>query len=126
MSDFGSSGEREDDPITDWLFAILRFAVTRREADRSVVLAKARNMDGLRRDADTRHFTFFSKSSAELCAAITSEGDPGRVAVLRRHFNRVENPRLRAALEAAAGLAESDTVMAASPHGARIHLWKGL
>jgi hypothetical protein len=54
-----------------WQLAILRFAVTLVNADRLTVLAIASEIDrpGPRQDG-TPGFSFFRRTSAELCAAI--------------------------------------------------------
>ena len=58
-------------PIDDWLLAVLRFAVTRDEADRSAVLVLAEAMDRSGASpARPSSFEFFRRSSIELCRAI--------------------------------------------------------
>ena len=64
--------ERHAKTLRAWQLAILRFAVTLDNADRLAVLMIAAELDRLgSADAMTRpDFSFFRKTSAELCAAI--------------------------------------------------------
>jgi hypothetical protein len=91
-----------DERVKNWLLAILRFAVTLEQADRNTVLAIAREMD--RCGSPAGSFGFFDKTSTELCNAITDNDDPQRAAILRRHFRRIDDHRLRRTFEAATGL----------------------
>jgi hypothetical protein len=83
------------------LLAILRFAVTLEQTDRAAVLAMAEKMDQLGWYANATAFAFFIRTSTELCDAIADRDDPKRIAVFRRHLKRIEDRRLRRALEAA-------------------------
>ncbi len=89
--------------LREWLFLLLRFAVTRNVADQTAASAMADELDaiGLRGVAGPG---FFSRTTDELCAAIVSEDNPARSAVLKRHLARIDNPRLRRAFRAAADL----------------------
>lgn len=89
--------------VKDWLLAILRFAVTMEQADKSTVLAIADEMDRSGFCVNTA-FTFFGRTSSALCSAIADQDDPQRVAILRRHIGRIEDYRLRRALAAAIDL----------------------
>ncbi|MCK9908556.1 hypothetical protein MXD81_05420 [Microbacteriaceae bacterium K1510] len=126
MSDLATPEQRQRERITDWLLAVLRFAVTRNEADRASLLATANELDRPQLTAEVGSFAFFRTTTIELCATIAGKHDEQRVKILRRHFNHIGNLRLRAALEAATGLKEADQVPAASPRHDRAYLWKGL
>jgi len=126
MSELATPEERQRERITDWLLAVLRFAITRSEADRTSLLATASELDRPQLTADTGSFAFFRTTTIELCTAIASKPGELRVKILRRHFNHIGNLRLRAALEAATGLKEADHAPAASPRHDRAYLWKGL
>ncbi|MGL9621905.1 hypothetical protein QRQ56_28355 [Bradyrhizobium sp. U531] len=91
-----------------WKLALLRFTVTQDEADRLNVAALAAELDRLggRRSTDDT-FHFFRRTSSQLCAAIS--GQPENVAgILDRFCEQIEEPRLRRAFAAAAGVTPSD------------------
>jgi hypothetical protein len=108
------------DRLEDWLFAILRFAVTRTGSDRAAVLGLAELLDGS--NASAHGFSFFARSSAEICAAIADEDAPDRDAILRRFAARLQEPRLRVAFTAATGVTKRQT----SEQRTRARLWDGL
>ena len=88
--------------VKEWLLAVLRFALTLEPADRTTVLAIAEEMD--RFGSPAALFSFFVKTSIELCDAIADTNDPRRVTTLRRHLRRIDDHRLRRTFEAAIGL----------------------
>jgi hypothetical protein len=90
--------------VKDWLLAILRFAVTLEQADKSAVLAIADEMDRSGFCVNKTAFTFFGRTSSALCRAIADQDDPQRLSVLRRHISRIDDHRLRRALAAAIDL----------------------
>jgi hypothetical protein len=77
--------------------------VTGESADRLAVLAAADELDasGARAPATPR---FFNRTSKEVCEAILAPGDQHALDVLRRHAERIDDPRLRRAFEAALDL----------------------
>ena len=87
--------------IDDWLLAVLRFAITLNDADKALVLALADDMDRLGVNAARPAFDFFLRASIDLCDAIVAREDPDSTAVLLRHLQRIEEPRLRRAVAAA-------------------------
>ena len=105
--------------VREWLLAILRFAVTLDQADRAAVLATATEMD---RSID---FSFFLRTSTELCDAIVHKDDPKRAAALHRHLKRIDDQRLRRTFEAAVEL-HAAPVPAKAPPRPRRGLWDGL
>lgn len=135
MEEVTTQGEWQSRKITNWLLTLLRFAVTRNNADRICVLEAAREIDRQSSGSDDASFSFFARTSAEICRAIVAHHDAGRQATLARHFNCIEDRRMRAALEAAT---ECGSVEWASPTPAnepmspkpatrrRDDLWKGL
>jgi hypothetical protein len=90
-----------DEWVRNWLLAILRFAVTLQQADRAGVLAMAKDMDRRGVGVASTAFAFFARTSNELCDVIADRDDPKRVTTLRRHLGRIDDRRLRRALEAA-------------------------
>jgi hypothetical protein len=81
--------------IQDWLLAIVRFAITLEPADRQAVLAIAQEMDGLGFLPGRSSFSYFGRTSGDLCRAIAHRNDPGRTAIMRRHLAAIGNRRLR-------------------------------
>jgi hypothetical protein len=100
-----SQGVSESDcnarTVRAWQLAILRFAVTRDNADRLAVMAIAGEIDGLgpRRDGKPG-FGFFRQTSAELCAAILRPNEL-TAALLRQYLARIDNDRLKRVFAAA-------------------------
>ena len=90
-----------------WQLAMLRFAVTRSDADRLNVAALAAELDrlgGRRCGEDSLHF--FRRTSSHLCAAIDGQGQDAE-ATLNCFCKQIDEPRLRLAFAAAVGLARS-------------------
>ena len=130
MSDAAAQQEWRNKWVRHWLLAILRFAVTLEQTDRAAALAVAEEMDRVGwRSEDQPTFKFFGRTSTELCSAIADREDPKTVAVLRLHLKRIDDHRLRRALEAAIELgdlsAAAKKVSKAKKHECR-DLWKGL
>jgi hypothetical protein len=87
--------------VRQWLLAILRFALTLDPTDRADVLTLAKILDrpvSLGRETD---FNFFDRMSTEFCEAIADRHYPNRLAILRRHLKRIDDRRLRQALQMA-------------------------
>lgn len=92
--------------VTDWLFLLLRFAITRDEGDRTAVYALAQQMDSLGVRFGFADQGFFQRTSADVCKAIAEPGNPRSFALLRTHAQRIEHPRLRNCFRSAVDLAE--------------------
>ena len=115
--------------VRDWLLALLRYAVTLHDADKSAVLVIAEEIDKLGSHAEEPPaFKFFRRTSIELCSAILDAQNSNKSAVLHLHLKRIDDCRLRRAFEAAI---DEDTSPATSDadkmkkRGAQ-DLWKGL
>ena len=68
--------EWEARTLRSWHLAILRFALTRDNADRVAVLAIANEIDRLHTPRDERvDFDFFRRTSTELCETILHHPD---------------------------------------------------
>jgi hypothetical protein len=87
--------------VREWLFLLLRFAITRDPEDQLAVLMTANAIDSLGRQWGRPAPRFFRRSSDEVCKAITELDDPKREAVLKKHIRRIEHPGLRRAFQAA-------------------------
>jgi len=78
-----------------WQLAILRFAVTLDNADRLAVIAIAGEIDRLGPQHDSKpDFSFFRRTSAELCAAILTPNELTPT-VLRQYLARIDDGRLK-------------------------------
>src|SRR5581483_955876 len=95
-----NSAAPPDAPARNWLLAVLRYAVTREEADRSAVLMLAEAMDRSgASQAQPSSFEFFRRSSIELCRAIADQTDPRRPDIIRGYLKQIDSQRLRRAIE---------------------------
>ena len=92
------------DKVRDWLLAIVRYAITLDQADRHTVLAIAQEMDGLGFLPGRSAFSYFVRTSTDVCRAIADRDDPGRTAILRRHLATIGDRRLRRTTAAAIDL----------------------
>jgi DNA-binding GntR family transcriptional regulator len=125
MAGKATQNERQSERIRNWLLAILRFAVTRDNTDRMCVLEVARQLD--RQDPDGNPaFSFFARTSTEICSAIVADDDAARAAALARHFNAIGDRRLKNALKAATGYQPARPAASKPAGRAREYLWKGL
>jgi hypothetical protein len=115
--------------VRDWLLALLRYAVTLHDADKSAVLVIAEEIDELGSRAKERSaFKFFRRTSTELCSAILDAQNSKKSAVLHLHLKRIDDCRLRRAFEAAIDEETSPATSDADKirkRGAQ-DLWKGL
>ena len=112
MSDVVARDEWRIKTVRDWLLAILRFAVTLHDADRSAVLAVAEEIDRLGTRPESRSaFKFFRHTSIEICSAILEKQNSRGSAVLRLHLNRIEDCRLRRAFAAAIRFGDSSQIV---------------
>ena len=130
MSDVVGRNEWRSKKVRDWLLAILRFAVTLRDEDRSAVLVAAEEIDRLGKSSeDKSEFKFFRNTSIEICTAILEKQNSKGSAVLRLHLNRIDDCRLRRAFAAAIKFGDSSQTIK-SAGKIRKHdgqdLWKGL
>jgi len=117
--------ERRSARIRHWLLAILQFAVTRDDTDHMRILEAARELDRPVSGILNLSFSYFMRTSVEICSAIvTNKGD--RRIVLTRHFNSIEDRRLRDALLVATGLKIAASADQAPPRLRRDYLWRGL
>jgi hypothetical protein len=109
-----------------WQLAILRFAVTLDNADRLAVMAIANEIDRLapQSAAATLNFSFFRRTSAELCAAILEPNELASM-ILRRHLAQIDDDRLGRALAATLEIGRQK-VSIDRPIKRDSDLWQGL
>jgi hypothetical protein len=109
-----------------WHLAILRFALTRENADRLGVLAIANEIDRLGRPQDADEgFSFFRRTSAELSAAILRRRQGDEV-ILREYLAGIDDARLLRALAAALEMPQPEPALARKDRGPHQDLWRGL
>jgi len=95
MSASGPENDRHARTLRTWQLAVLRFAVTLGNADRGAVMAIASEIDRLDPQHDGKpDFSFFRKTSAELCAAILRPNELTST-VLRQHLAQIDEDRDR-------------------------------
>jgi hypothetical protein len=108
--------------IREWLLLLLRFAVTREQADAAAIIAAATDLDSIALERSESAPSFFRRASAELRNAIVGRDDPKQMAVLRQHLARIDEVRLRRAFQAAVDLKENRRSRKDRTHD----LWAGL
>jgi len=123
--DWQRSVESQARMLRAWHLAVLRFAVTRDNADRLGVLAIAGEIDRLGRGHGEPSFGFFRKTSSELSAAICKL-DEAADAILRQYLTQVEDIRLRRALGAALGIELPTQTAEKRRSRMTSSLWQGL
>ena len=118
--------ERHAKTLRAWQLAILRFAVTLDNADRLAVLMIAAELDGVGPKPDNKsEFSFFRKTSAELCAAILRPNELTPT-VLRQYLGRIDDDRLRRIFAAAMETDQPKASSVGKPVKRDNGLWKGL
>jgi hypothetical protein len=126
MSSNGHAVERYTGTLRAWHLAILRYAVTRDNADRLAVFRIALEIDSLEPRQDGRaDFDFFRRTSAELCSAIL-QPNARASAILQQYLARIDDDRLKRALAAAIDASEPAVSPAGRAIGRGNDLWKGL
>jgi len=110
-----------------WHLAILRFALTRNNADRLGVLAIANEIDRLgRRPHEIRPgFSFFRRESEQLCAAMLRQREEDDV-ILNHYLARIDDARLKRALTVALEVPPQKPDLARSRLKPDQDLWRGL
>jgi len=110
--------------VRSWHLAVLRFAVTRDNADRLSVFAVANEIDGLgKRPNESLHFEFFRSTTSKLCAAILQH-DGAAERFLRQYLALIDDVRLKRALAAALEIEREAPKRERSNRNAA--LWRGL
>ena len=107
-----------------WQLAILRFAVTLDNADRLAVMAIAGEIDRLGHDSKP-DFSFFRRTSAELCAAILTPTELTPT-VLRHYLARIDDDRLKHVFAATFEADQPKLSSIGKPFKRDNGLWRGL
>jgi hypothetical protein len=103
INDMSGTPDWRAERIREWLLLLLRFAVTWDQRDQTAALAVADQLDALGLRWRPSAPDFFCRTTHEVCHAITALDDPKRTAILKKHLERIEDPRLRHAFRAAVG-----------------------
>jgi hypothetical protein len=112
--------------VKNWLLAISRFSLTLGSGDELAVMAMADEIDRLGFIGKRPSFSFFQRTSIELCNAIKDGEYLCRKLILRSHLARIDEHRLRRAFCAAAGLEREDelkSIVPFDPDRARRSRW---
>src|SRR5262245_30262523 len=123
MQQFGSQDWRAE-RIREWLLLLLRFAVTRDAKDEAAASAMADEIDGLGRQWRPSGPGFFCRRTDQVCKAMSAPDDANRATILKKHLGRIDDPRLRRAFAAAAGIERRRSLHFSKIDGE--HLWAGL
>jgi hypothetical protein len=83
-----------------WLLAILRFAITLEQHDRSAVMTLAAKMDELSAVRRQSGFRYFARTSLGFCNCIVAKSDPDNTAELDLYIKNINDERLHRAFEA--------------------------
>jgi hypothetical protein len=109
-----------------WQLAMLRFAVTLDNADRLAVMAIATEIDRLGPEHDGKpDFSFFRRTSAELCAAILQPNEL-TAALLRQYLARIDDDRLKRVFAATIQADQPKVSWAGKSFKRDRGLWRGL
>jgi hypothetical protein len=95
-----NSQDWRDRKLQEWLFLLLRFAISREPADWSAVFAMADELDSLGVRWRPSAPRFFRRTTYDVCQAIVACCNRHTSSVLRTHMARIDNPRLRQAFGA--------------------------
>jgi hypothetical protein len=112
--------------LRTWQLALLRFAITLDNVDRLNVMAIAQEMDRGGRTHEARtEFSFFRKTSADLCTSILRQNDCAD-ALLRQYLARIEDVHLRRAFASAVKMDQAHARKRNSDSKEIGGLWHGL
>jgi hypothetical protein len=126
MSSSVPGNDRHVKILRAWQLALLRFAVTRDNADRSAVMAIAGEIDRLGPQHDGKpDFSFFHRTSVEVCTAIARPNELTPM-VLRQYLVRIDDDRLKRVFAATIAAGQPDEPASRKPFKRDNGLWKGL
>jgi len=121
-----SGAEWNAKTLRAWQLAILRFAVTLDNADRLAVMAIANEIDRLGAQHDGKaDFSFFRRTSAELCAAILRPNELSST-LLRQYLARIDDNRLKRVFAATIETDQPKVSSLSKPFKRNSALWRGL
>jgi hypothetical protein len=121
-----SAHDALDGMVQDWLFLVLRYAVSREARDLQAVLDFAGKMDTLGRERNRETFRFFRSHSGRLCAAIAAPDTPARRHMLTAHACKIGRSQFEQAFLRACHLETRKKTLSEFGTSNRSELWKGL
>jgi hypothetical protein len=108
-----------------WQLALLRFAITLDNADRMNVMAIATEIDhGGRARDQPADFSFFRKTSSDLCTSILQQNDSAGT-ILRQYLASIEDARLKRAFASAIDMDQASAARNPTKYN-NDRLWRGL
>jgi hypothetical protein len=128
MGKHSQPSAHDEQRIRDWQFLVLRFAITRDTVDQAAAASAAQALDAaISRPAPS--FTYFSRTTREICKAIAGARDEQSRQALQRFAACIDDARLRAAFLTSLGLQDRSVARTSRPRAAwrdRHDLWRGL
>ena len=112
--------------VADWLFLLLRFAMTRDDSDRARVQIMAEQIDAIGRPRPVASRGFFRRTSEEVCMAVVESENPQSLGILKRHADRIDDLPLRRCFRLAAGLDPDPQLPLPGRRALHPELWRGL
>ena len=113
--------------VQNWLFLVLRYAVSREARDLQAVLDFANEMDTLGKERNQESFRFFRRHSGRLCIAIAAPDTLDRRQILMAHARKIGQPQFEQAFLQACHLETREKALSGFDRtGRRSELWKGL
>lgn len=117
----------DHDMVQDWLFLLLRYAISREARNRAEVLELAAKMDTLGGEREQETFRFFRSYSERLCVAIAAPDMPGHRETLVAHARRIgQSPLQQAFLLIFRFESREKAISGSVRSNNRSELWKGL
>ena len=95
--------ERPERKLQEWQLRVLCFVISRDPEDRSEALSCALELDTFGRGPSAA-FSFFVRTTREVCDAVLASGHPRTDSILRRYASRIDDPQLQRTFRSAAGL----------------------
>lgn len=127
MTVMDQDGKRQHlQAIREWLFSIFRFAITLEQSDHATILNLAADLDRFASLTKNNGFTFFVRTSVQLCNAMIARNCPESAATLRGFLGRIYHLPLRRAFEAVLDVKPSRPDRRDLLRRSRKNLWKGL
>jgi hypothetical protein len=122
-----SEDARHRSALRAWQLALLRFAVTRDNADRLASFSIAVELDAPGPWTPARSgFSFFRQASNKLCHAMLDPQHESNRVTLQQHLDRMDDEHLKHALAAALGVDAPRAGSVTASAKARRDLWRGL
>jgi hypothetical protein len=126
MSERPQWSARDEQRVREWLFLLLRFAITRDAIDGAAAETAAQPLDAAFQG--TPSFSYFTRTTCDICKAIAEPRNEHNALILQKFVTRIEDRRFRDAFCACLELPD-DSAPRPRPRAAwrdRQDLWRGL